>query len=182
MRPRHQRKQNEVENNVTRRIGWRAGAKNTAAAMLAAFVVGAAFTRLGVDLGIPASTAMASPLAPDRLSTQFSFCGGSRRVNCVVDGDTFWFERKKIRIADIDAPELSPPRCEAERAKGEAAKRRLLALLNAGKFSIVSNGRDVDRYGRELRIVTSNGRSIGSILVQEGLVRQWDGARRPWCG
>lgn len=166
---------------MTQRIGWREGVKNIGVAMLVAIVVEAASARSGVDLGIPASTATASPLPLDRLSAQFSFCGKSRRVNCVVDGDTFWFHAKKIRIADIDAPELSPPRCEIERAKGEAAKRRLLTLLNGGKFSIVSDGRDEDRYGRELRIVTRNGRSIGALLVEENLARRWDGGRRPWC-
>jgi endonuclease YncB( thermonuclease family) len=39
----------------------------------------------------------------------------------VVDGDTFWFRGEKIRIADIDTPELSPPRCERERERGLAA-------------------------------------------------------------
>lgn len=166
---------------MTHRIWWRAGAKNTGAALLVAIVAGAVFTGLGVDLGISVLTAMASPSSPDAQSTEFSICGKRRRVNCVVDGDTFWFQRKKIRIADIDAPELSPPRCEVERAKGEAAKQRLLALLNSGKFSITAIGRDQDRYGRELRIITRNGRSIGIVLVEENLARRWDGGRRPWC-
>ncbi|WP_245507267.1 MULTISPECIES: thermonuclease family protein [unclassified Rhizobium] len=162
--------------------GRRAGAKNTGVAMLVAIVTGAAFTGLSLCLGVPASNAMASPLSPDRLSAEFSICGESRRVNCVVDGDTFWFQRRKIRIADIDAPELSPPRCEDERAKGEAAKRRLLDLLNGGRFSITAKGRDEDRYRRELRVVTRNGRSIGDLLVEDNLARRWDGRRRPWCG
>ena len=166
---------------MTHRIWWRAGAKNTGAALLVAIVAGAVFTGLGVDLRISVLTAMASPSSPDAQSTEFSICGKRRRVNCVVDGDTFWFHAKKIRIADIDAPELSPPRCEVERAKGEAAKQRLLALLNSGKFSITAIGRDQDRYGRELRIITRNGRSIGIVLVEENLARRWDGGRRPWC-
>lgn len=166
---------------MTHRIGWRAGAKNTSVAMLVAIVAGAAFTGFGVDLGISASSATASPLSPDTQSAEFSICGKRRRVNCVVDGDTFWFHAKKIRIADIDAPELSPPRCEFERAKGEAAKKRLLALLNGGKFSITSTGRDHDRFGRDLRIITRNGRSIGTVLVEENHARRWDGGRRPWC-
>ncbi|SCB39314.1 nuclease homologue [Rhizobium lusitanum] len=103
-------------------------------------------------------------------------------MNCVVDGDTFWFEGQKIRIADIDTPELSPPRCEAERIKGEAAKARLLALLNAGNFSLSAGLRDEDKYGRKLRTVTRSGHSIGDRLVDEGLARRWDGARHGWCG
>lgn len=64
----------------------------------------------------------------DTLRTTFPYCGDAQRVTCVVDADTFWLEGEKIRISDIDTPELSPPRCEAERVKGEAAKRRLREL------------------------------------------------------
>ena len=118
----------------------------------------------------------------DSLSAAFSFCGADRHVNCIVDGDTFWFKEEKIRIADIDTPELSPPRCQAERIKGEAAKARLLVLLNAGKFSLSAGLRDEDKYGRKLRTVTRAGRSLGDTLVNEGLARRWDGARHGWCG
>lgn len=117
----------------------------------------------------------------DTRSAAFSVCGEGPRITCVVDGDTFWLDHQKIRIADIDTPELSPPRCEAERLKGEAAKRRLRELLNAGPFSLVAGLRDEDQYGRKLRTVTRDGRSLGDILVAEGLARRWDGARHPWC-
>lgn len=118
----------------------------------------------------------------DTLSGRFPICGGGLRVTCVVDGDTFWLNRQKIRIADIDTPELSPPRCEAERIKGEAAKQRLAELLNAGAFSLVAGDRDQDQYGRKLRTVTRAGVSIGNMLIAEGLARRWDGGRHPWCG
>jgi endonuclease YncB( thermonuclease family) len=38
----------------------------------------------------------------------------------VVDGDTFWYQGTKIRIADINAPEVSHPGCpqKAEPARG----------------------------------------------------------------
>ena len=125
--------------------------------------------------------AFARTPATDTLSASFSNCGEGRRANCVVDGDTFWYQGQKIRIADIDTPELSPPRCEAERVKGEAAKARLIALLKAGKFSLVAGIRDEDKYGRKLRTVSRDGRSLGDVLVTEGLARSWDGARRSWC-
>lgn len=118
----------------------------------------------------------------DTLTGAFTLCGSGRRIDCVVDGDTFWHHGIKIRIADIDTPELSPPRCEAERVKGEAAKRRLQSLLNAGPFSLTSSGRDEDRYGRKLRTVRRGEASLGGILIREGLARRWDGARHPWCG
>lgn len=125
--------------------------------------------------------ALAKTPMTDSLWAAFSICGASRRMDCVVDGDTFWFQGEKIRIADIDTPELSPPRCEAERIKGEAAKARLLALLNAGTFSLSAGFRDEDKYGRKLRTVTRAGNSLGAVLVEEGLARSWDGARHGWC-
>lgn len=118
----------------------------------------------------------------DVLTATFSICGNAPRINCVVDGDTFWHQGVKIRISDIDTPELSPPRCEAERIKGEAAKHRLRELLNAGSFSLIASWRDEDRYGHKLRTVTREGRSLSEVLVTEGLARRWDGARRSWCG
>ena len=42
-------------------------------------------------------------------------------------------------------------------------------------------GRDQDRYGRKLRIVTRGGESLGEMLVAEGLAREWTGRREPWC-
>lgn len=68
----------------------------------------------------------------DAHNATFSYCGQGTRTTCVKDGDTFWLSGEKIRIADIDAPELSSPRCEAERIKGENSRGRLLELLNTG--------------------------------------------------
>jgi len=108
----------------------------------------------------------------------FPICGQGRRVTCVVDGDTFWHNRSKYRLADIDAPEVSEPQCAAEARQGRAATYRLAALLNAGRFELQSQG--LDRYGRTLATVTRSGRSIGGQLISEGLARRW-GDRRGWC-
>lgn len=117
----------------------------------------------------------------DTLSAIFKLCDGPIRKNCVVDGDTFWFKGDKIRVADIDAPEISSPNCEDEKAVGEIARDRLLELLNAGGFSLQSGWRDTDRYGRKLRTVTRDRESLGEKLVEEGLARRWDEPRRDWC-
>ncbi len=115
-------------------------------------------------------------------SARFSICGSGKRIDCVVDGDTFWMDGAKIRIADIDTPETHPPRCAAEARAGEAATRRMQALLNAGPFELVPIRRDVDRYGRKLRRVERDGESLGAVLVGEGLARDYGGGRRAgWC-
>lgn len=111
----------------------------------------------------------------------FAKCGAAKRIDCVVDGDTFWHRGTKIRIADINTPETSRPGCAYEARLGARATMRLTQLLNAGPFTLIQQGRDVDRYGRQLRIVTRGGESLGTILVAEGLAETWTGRRRDWC-
>jgi endonuclease YncB( thermonuclease family) len=112
----------------------------------------------------------------------FALCAATRQPNCVIDGDTIRYGGIKIRLADIDAPEVFSPRCASEATRGERATRRLLALMNAGPFQLVAGDRDEDRYGRKLRVIERGGRSLGDTLIAEGLARPWDGARRSWCG
>jgi endonuclease YncB( thermonuclease family) len=112
----------------------------------------------------------------------FALCVGARQQNCVIDGDTIRYGGTKIRLEDIDAPETFSPKCAAEAALGWQATRRLLELMNAGPFRVVDGGRDTDRYGRKLRVIERGGRSVGEVLIAEGLARRWDGARRSWCG
>jgi endonuclease YncB( thermonuclease family) len=111
----------------------------------------------------------------------FGYCHTGGGTNCVVDGDTIWLGGEKIRVADIDAPETHPARCATEQALGDRAARRLRQLLNQGAVSLAPVDRDRDRYGRKLRIVLVDGRSVGDRLVGEGLARPYAGGRRPWC-
>lgn len=111
----------------------------------------------------------------------FALCPQGPRTTCVVDGDTFWLDGEKVRLADINAPETHGAACPAERALGEAATRRLIGLLNAGAFTLVIEGRASDRYGRALRVARRDGRSLGAQLVSEGLAETWQGRRGDWC-
>lgn len=57
---------------------------------------------------------------PPSLSAQdleqgiFDKCSGSGRITCVVDGDTIWYQGTKIRLLDINTPEISRPECARE--------------------------------------------------------------------
>jgi hypothetical protein len=115
--------------------------------------------------------------------------GGSTRAEApayysgtvrVIDGDTFELDGERIRIADIDTPELKG-RCAAETALAARATARMSELLSEGPFELGAVGPDQDRYGRKLRIVIRDGRSVGDRLVAEGLARTWTGRREPWC-
>lgn len=125
----------------------------------------------------------ASPVQGQTVALSFSRCGGGARVTCVVDGDTIWLRGEKIRVADIDTPEISSPQCASELALGQQATQRMTQLLNLGPFEVAPNrGDQTDVYGRSLRVLMRDGQSLGAILVAEGLARRWDGARRSWCG
>lgn len=122
-----------------------------------------------------------SASARARQKHEFAVCGMVRRT-CVVDGDTIWLEGTKIRIADIDTPEISQPKCDYEYDLGIKARDRLVALLNKDEFTLATIGnRDEDQYGRKLRVILRGGRSLGDQLVSEGLARTWTGRREAWC-
>lgn len=121
--------------------------------------------------------------APSGLETQrFGTCGYFSRNNCVIDGDTFLLAGEKVRIADIDAPETRGAQCVGEAERGARAASRLRELLNEGPFELRGyQNRDTDQYGRKLRVVVRDGRSLGDRLIAEGLARRWSGKRMPWC-
>jgi len=100
------------------------------------------------------------------------------RVNCVHDGDSFIIERERIRIADIDTPELEG-QCAYESDLALRARDRLVVLLNSEPYEISRHGQDL--YGRTLALVTNSRGSVGDQLVSEGLARTWSGRRETWC-
>ena len=164
----------------SRRFPWRRVPRlSTIRLMVLVGILGAIFVKEGLGLDIlPASRPFSGSGGG-----QFTLCSRGNQAQCVVDGDTIHFAGLKIRLEDIDAPETYQHKCESELTLGKRATNRLLELINAGPFELVNRGsRDEDRYGRKLRTIERGGRSLGEILIAEGLVRRWDGARRSWCG
>lgn len=87
------------------------------------------------------------------------------RVVGVHDGDTITLltaekRQVRIRLADIDAPELGQP-------FGQAAKRELSALCfnRSAKVQV----RTVDLYGRTVGVVSCDGRDASREMVQHGM-------------
>lgn len=115
-------------------------------------------------------------------ATVFTMCTDQVQRNCVIDGDTFKLDGQRVRIEDIDAPEIFSPRCTQERAIGIQAKQELLALLNDGRFTLARyQGDEQDAYGRKLWTVEHGGQSVGAALVEKGLARRWNEPERDWC-
>lgn len=97
-----------------------------------------------------------------------------KRYTCVVDGDTVWLEREKMRIAEIDTPELNG-RCQYERVKARGARTRLVQILNTSEVRFERIGKD--RFGRTLVKMPE----VSEQLIREGLARKWSGRRESWC-
>lgn len=142
-------------------------------------LLGGAFAGLVVALVWPAADGVMTPQAFRAAPSEGSIPPALVRL---IDGDTFDHGGVRVRIADIDTPEVDG-RCAYETRLAAQATRRMEALLAQGPFELhrTPDGRDADRYGRKLRIVTRAGRSLGDQLVAEGLARTWTGRREPWC-
>lgn len=87
-----------------------------------------------------------------------------------VDGDTIRIGGQRIRLLDIDAPELEQT-CQDGEGKdwrcGETARREMIGLLADGPLSCAPSGRDV--YGRTLAHCMSGANDIGEAMVKAGL-------------
>lgn len=99
----------------------------------------------------------------------------------VHDGDSIRCGgTERVRIANIDAPELNgSPRCAAPRrpsawcdhAAAIAARDALRALLRKGAVRIVRLGQD--GYGRTLARVFVGDQDVGEWLIRQDLARRW---------
>jgi micrococcal nuclease len=143
-------------------------------AVFAGLVAGTAWQWSGTQ---PAEAASRS----EGIRASFAYCKWGGGTNCVVDGDTFWIEGQKVRIAGIDAPETHPPRCDDEARLGDAATVKLHDLLNSGAVTMTTIDRDRDRYGRLLRNVQVDGEDVGETMIAAGVAREYGSGRRPWC-
>lgn len=93
-----------------------------------------------------------------------------------IDGDTLEHlrTRERIRLSNIDAPELDGP-C---RAKALQAQRLAQEAIDSHRVTISRQG--VDRYGRTLAAVDIGGQDLGDYLIASGVARKW-GSRRGVC-
>lgn len=109
----------------------------------------------------------------------------------VVDGDTYWFPRErirgfpaqfKVRLYGANAPETRG-RCPAESelaARAKAFAQERMAAAKSIRVEFVS----LDKYARVDARVTLDGRDLAQDMVAAGLARPYaGGARDPqeWC-
>ena len=113
-------------------------------------------------------------------------------VISVVDGDTvkvkvkIWlglYQEVAVRIREIDAPEISQPKCPEEKELGQKAKAFLESVLT--KQSTVNLTKiSQDKYGGRVdaSLETTDGKDIGALLLKEGLALPYNGRKKKsWC-
>ncbi|WJH41632.1 thermonuclease family protein [Aliirhizobium terrae] len=111
----------------------------------------------------------------------------------VIDGDTLlveaqpWPQQKMevyVRIRGIDAPELKS-KCEASRLAGIDAQHALEALAaQSNHIQLIRIAGD-KYFGRIVAdVILSDGKNVADDLLVAGLVRVYDGGRKPkdTCG
>jgi endonuclease YncB( thermonuclease family) len=111
----------------------------------------------------------------------------------VVDGDTVAFQAlwlpdplKKelsIRVFGVDTPEKGfRAQCPSEAARGQAASDFTKKMVNASQTRQVVL-MDWDKYGgRVLGDVLLDGKSLRTMLIQNGYAREYYGeAKQSWC-
>lgn len=120
--------------------------------------------------------------------TMLSYAAATLCMSPMVhDGDTIRCGAERIRVANIDAPELpGSERCSPARVRqlagsrnpawcdyqrGQQARDALAAFLATGPVMVIRYG--TDRYGRTLARLMVNGKDAGQYLRSLGLARRW---------
>jgi micrococcal nuclease len=96
----------------------------------------------------------------------------------LLSGETLGHDR--IRLLDLDAPEIFSPRCRAELERGQAAAAQVRGLVqSAVDAEIVLNGQR-DKYHRPLARLLLDGGDVATILLHEDLAIPWRPGRAAW--
>lgn len=123
-----------------------------------------------------------APQVSEQDPSQFEAAAGTLKV---VDGDTVRFRGRRLRLLNIDAPEVRDYRCPAELDAGRRAKEALEQLI-AGKAITIRFSGDHDQYGRDLVDLIVEGQDIAQVLIDRKLAlpfgRGKNSAGAHWCG
>lgn len=104
------------------------------------------------------------------------------RMPYVIDGDTLAFGHERVRIVNLDAPDVgSHASCAQEERLGQAARSYARALIRRADSIAIIGREGQDRYGRTLARVLVNGRDFGEIMIATNHGRPWRGRSSDWC-
>ena len=116
----------------------------------------------------PAGAAIARPLYP--------LCGDEKLRSCVLDGNTFWYGGEFMRLQAVNPP---APQVACVASTADAARDRLMKLLNTGEIFVFRYGTDAE--GHTLTQVLVEGREVGQTLIAEGLAQPSSASTGAFC-
>jgi endonuclease YncB( thermonuclease family) len=91
-------------------------------------------------------------------------------VTHVVDGDTLDLAGRRIRLADLDAPERDQTCGRSDGGTWSCGRSASAALADATKGkSLTCTARDIDRYHRTVARCRTPEGDLGSLMVSKGL-------------
>lgn len=106
----------------------------------------------------------------------------SRPAVWVIDGDTIDVRGERVRVANLDAPDVgSHAKCPLEERRGQAAKAYAIRLVRGAGEVGLADRQGQDRYGRSLARVILDGGDFAEMMIAAGHGRPWRGRSSDWC-
>jgi len=102
------------------------------------------------------------------------------------DGDTCYVtidgKNAKIRLLELDTPEISKPKCDEELELGLKARDFVNDLIKKAETIEFKTDYELDYSGRLLSYLIIDGDDVSALLVQNGLgVVYKKGHKMDWC-
>lgn len=106
----------------------------------------------------------------------------SRAPLWVIDGDTIDVRGERVRIANLDAPDVGThAKCALEEQRGQRAKAYAIRIIRSAHSVAVADRQGHDRYGRSLARVIVDGEDFAGLMIRKGVARPWGGRSSDWC-
>ena len=102
------------------------------------------------------------------------------------DGDTCYVTYKgkndKVRLLELDTPEISSPKCEQEYVLGIDARNFVNNLISEGVSIKFKTEYNRDFFGRILSYIIVDGENVSKKMVSNGLGVIYDRSnKKDWC-
>ena len=102
------------------------------------------------------------------------------------DGDTCYViyegKKDKVRLLDLDTPEISNPKCEKEYKLGIEAREYINQLISEGKRIEFETEYNRDFFGRILSYIIVDGENVSKLMVSHSLGIVYDkNNKKDWC-
>ncbi len=100
----------------------------------------------------------------------------------VHDADTLIVGAERVRVSNLDAPEIPPrSRCPEEERRGRAATAEADRFLSGARNVTISPDGTRDQFCRIRATVSADGVDLAGHIIARNLGAPWAGRTRDWC-